>query len=62
MRCHPSEGELSRHVAFARRQPALFHAWMGAAVYTLWAWGLMWWTPSYLVRSHHMPPAARCRS
>jgi MFS family permease len=39
---------------FARRQRALFHAWMGAAVYTLWAWGLMWWTPSYLVRSHHM--------
>lgn len=39
---------------FARRQPALFHAWMAAAVYTLWAWGLMWWTPSYLVRSHHM--------
>jgi predicted MFS family arabinose efflux permease len=39
---------------FARGQPALVHAWMGAAVYTLWAWGLMWWTPSYLVRSHHM--------
>jgi predicted MFS family arabinose efflux permease len=39
---------------FARSQPALLHAWMGAAIYTLWAWGLMWWTPSYLVRSHHM--------
>jgi predicted MFS family arabinose efflux permease len=39
---------------FARRQPALLHAWMGAAIYTLWAWGLMWWTPSYLVRSLHM--------
>jgi predicted MFS family arabinose efflux permease len=39
---------------FARRQPALQHAWMGAAIYTLWAWGLMWWTPPYLVRSLHM--------
>jgi predicted MFS family arabinose efflux permease len=39
---------------FARRQPALLHAWMGAAIYTLWAWGLMWWTPAFLMRSHHM--------
>jgi MFS family permease len=39
---------------FAGRQPALIHAWAGATVFTLWAWGLMWWTPSFLVRSHHM--------
>jgi len=39
---------------FMRTQPALVHTVIGAAVYTLWAWGLMWWTPSYLVRSHHM--------
>jgi len=41
-------------VRFIRHQPALLHALMGATVFTLWAWGLMWWTPSYLVRSHHM--------
>lgn len=45
---------LADTLRFARRQPALLHAWMGATIYTLWAWGLMWWTPSYLVRSHHM--------
>jgi len=50
----PAKASLADTWAFARRQPALLHAWMGATVYTLWAWGLMWWTPSYLVRSHHM--------
>lgn len=39
---------------FTRAQPALLHTWLGATVYTLWSWGLMWWTPSFLVRSHHM--------
>jgi MFS family permease len=39
---------------FISKQPALLHTLIGASVYTLWAWGLMWWTPSYLVRSHHM--------
>jgi predicted MFS family arabinose efflux permease len=50
----PVEATLKQTWDFSLHQPALFHAWMGAAVYTLWAWGLMWWTPSYLVRSHHM--------
>jgi MFS family permease len=50
----PARASLEDTWDFARRQPALLHAWMGAAIYTLWAWGLMWWTPSYLVRSHHM--------
>ena len=39
---------------FSRIQPALLHTWLGATVFTLWAWGLMWWTPSFLVRSHGM--------
>jgi MFS family permease len=39
---------------FAGTQPALIHVLAGASVFTLWAWGLMWWTPSYLVRSHHL--------
>ena len=39
---------------FSRAHPALLHTWLGATVYTLWSWGLMWWTPSFLVRSHHM--------
>jgi MFS family permease len=38
----------------AARSPALLHCYMGSFLYCLWAWGLMWWTPSYLVRSHGM--------
>ncbi len=50
----PARASLWDTLRFARHQPALLHAWLGAAVYTLWGWGLMWWTVSYLVRSHHM--------
>jgi MFS family permease len=39
---------------FSRVQPALLHTWLGATVFSLWAWGLMWWSPSFLVRSHGM--------
>lgn len=39
---------------FIREQPALLHALMAATVYTLWSWGLMFWTNPYLVRSHRM--------
>jgi predicted MFS family arabinose efflux permease len=39
---------------YAWRHPTLLHCLMGGSVFTLWAWGLMWWTPSFLVRSHHL--------
>jgi len=39
---------------YARGAPALVHCLAGATVFTLWGWGLMWWAPSYLVRSHGM--------
>ena len=50
----PVQAGLLDTVRFIRHQPALLHAMAGATVFTLWSWGLMWWTPSYLVRSHHM--------
>jgi predicted MFS family arabinose efflux permease len=34
--------------------PPMLHALAGSFLYCVWAWGLMWWTPSYLVRSLHM--------
>jgi predicted MFS family arabinose efflux permease len=43
-----------RTLGYAWRHPTLAHCLIGGAVFTLWAWGLMWWTPSYLVRSHHL--------
>jgi MFS family permease len=33
---------------------ALAHCLAGGTIFTLWSWGLMWWTPSYLIRSHHL--------
>jgi MFS family permease len=39
---------------FAWHQPALIHALIGGALYSTWAWGSLWWSPSFLVRSHHM--------
>lgn len=50
----PAPATMQDTLRFTRIQPALLHTWIGATVYTLWSWGLMWWTPSFLVRSHHM--------
>jgi len=30
------------------------HLIVGGSVATLWSWGLMWWTPGFLQRSHHL--------
>ena len=37
-----------------RRSRAAFHLIGGGAVCTLWGWGLLWWTPTYLVRAFHL--------
>jgi MFS family permease len=62
----PQRGRLDRRVATQDRpalrttlryiltQRALAHTLIGGALFNLWARGLMWWAPSYLVRSHHM--------
>jgi MFS family permease len=39
---------------YVLRHKSAFHLIMGGSVATLWSWGLMWWTPTFLVRSHHM--------
>jgi MFS family permease len=39
---------------FAWHQPALSHALLGGALYSTWAFGSLWWSPSFLVRSHQM--------
>jgi MFS family permease len=41
-------------LGYTRRHPTLAHCLVGGSIFTLWSWGLMWWTPSYLIRSHHM--------
>ncbi|MFK0344279.1 spinster family MFS transporter [Pseudomonas asiatica] len=41
-------------LAFTRGQKSLIHVLIGNTVLTYWGWGLIWWTPSFLVRSHGM--------
>ena len=38
----PLKAGLLATLRFTTRQPALLHTLIGASVYTLWAWGLMW--------------------
>lgn len=37
---------------FLWRQRAAFHVLMGCAVCSLWGWGLIWWTPTFLIRTY----------
>jgi predicted MFS family arabinose efflux permease len=39
---------------FVFRRRAAVHLLIGGSVATFWSWGLMWWTPAFLVRSHHL--------
>ena len=39
---------------FIARQRSAVHLILGGSVATFWSWGLMWWTPAFLQRSHHM--------
>jgi predicted MFS family arabinose efflux permease len=39
---------------FLARQRSAIHLLVGGAVATFWSWGLMWWTPAFLQRSHHL--------
>lgn len=39
---------------FIARQRSAVHLLLGGTIATFWSWGLMWWTPTFLVRSHGM--------
>lgn len=39
---------------FMTKQRALHHLFWGSSVVTLWSWGLIWWTPTFLLRTHSM--------
>lgn len=41
-------------VRFICKQRSALHLLIGGGAATFWSWGLMWWTPTFLVRSHHM--------
>ena len=39
---------------FIRTQRSLLHVLAAATVVTYWGWGLLWWTPAFLMRAHSM--------
>jgi len=39
-------------MVFLWRQRSAFHVIMGAGVCSLWGWGLVWWTPTFLLRTY----------
>ena len=47
-----SKPSMMDSVRFIRRQKAAFHVIMGSGVSSLWGWGLIWWTPTFLMRTY----------
>ncbi len=43
---------LLESLGFLWRQKAAFHVIMASGVCSLWGWGLVWWTPTFLMRSY----------
>jgi len=54
-----AEGKASfaEALTFLWRQRAAFHVIMGAGVCSLWGWGLVWWTPTFLLRTYGLSVA-----
>jgi MFS family permease len=46
--------QLAVTLRFMRRQRSAVHLVVGGSVATFWSWGLMYWTPAFLQRSHHL--------
>jgi MFS family permease len=48
---------LKETLRFMRTQRSALHLVLGGSVATLWSWGVLWWTPAFLARSHHLTVA-----
>jgi MFS family permease len=47
-----NKASFSEALAFLWRQRAAVHVIMGSGVCCLWGWGLVWWTPTFLLRTY----------
>jgi len=65
----PRRGQLDRRAAgearsflqttrYLVRQRSAVHVIMAGAVTALWGWGLVWWTPAFLMRNYGLSPGA----
>ena len=50
----PPPSTLPANLIYVWQHKSAFHLLMGGSIATLWSWGLMWWMPTFLVRSHHL--------
>jgi hypothetical protein len=53
-----SPSKLGETLRFMCAQRSALHMVVGGSVATLWSWGLMWWTPAFLQRSHGLTVGA----
>jgi len=50
----PGRSTFAATLRFIAGQRSAVHLLIGGSVATFWSWGLMWWTPAFLQRSHHL--------
>ncbi len=43
---------LAAALRYIRTQRSLVHVLVGQTIVIYWSWGLLWWTPAFLARSH----------
>ena len=54
----PQRASMAESLRFLWRQRAAFHVIMGSGVCSLWGWGLIWWTPTFLMRTYGLDVGA----
>ena len=52
------DASLLDSLRFLWSQRAAVNTLMGTGVCSLWGWGLMWWTPAFLMRTYHLDVGA----
>jgi predicted MFS family arabinose efflux permease len=57
-RAETARASLGDTVAWLRAHRSAFHVVAGGTVGTLWGWGLIWWTPTFLTRAFGLTPGA----
>jgi predicted MFS family arabinose efflux permease len=54
----PARQGLVEQLRYLAGRRAYLHITMGVTVATLWGWGLLWWTPAFLMRTHGLDVGA----
>jgi MFS family permease len=49
---HAAPRRFKETLGYVWRQSSVFHVIAAGTMLTFWSWGLIWWTPAFLMRSH----------